>query len=100
MATLEKLPQVKQMTKQLVACLIIHTSKKMLISIDQTKQQALDADPKTIQQINFTGNLEPTRNTTMFSIIKEVKETISDFSQLSKCCKRVLSILFGILFWY
>ena len=29
-----------------------------MIAIDLSKQQALDADPKTIQQMNFTGNLE------------------------------------------
>ena len=29
-----------------------------MIAIDLSKQQALDADPKTIQQINFPGNLE------------------------------------------
>ena len=29
-----------------------------MIAIDLSKQQALDADPKAIQQINFTGNLE------------------------------------------
>ena len=29
-----------------------------MIAIDLTKQQTLDADPKAIQQINFTGNLE------------------------------------------
>ena len=29
-----------------------------LIAIDLRKQQALDADPKAIQQINFTGNLD------------------------------------------
>ena len=29
-----------------------------LIAIDLTKQQALDGDPKAVQQINFTGNLE------------------------------------------
>ena len=28
-----------------------------MMAIDFSKQQALDADPKTIQQINFTGNL-------------------------------------------
>ena len=30
---------------------------KMII-IDLSKQQALDADPKPMQWINFTGNLE------------------------------------------
>ena len=29
-----------------------------MIAIDLSKQQTLDADPKAIQQINFTGNLE------------------------------------------
>ena len=29
-----------------------------LIAIDLRKQQALDAEPKVIQQINFTGNLD------------------------------------------
>ena len=28
-----------------------------MIAIDLSKQQALDADPKAIQQDNFTGNL-------------------------------------------
>ena len=43
------------------------------------KQQILDADPKAIQQINFTGNLE--YNPTTFFIIEEAKETILDFSE-------------------
>ena len=29
-----------------------------LIAIDLSKQQKLDGDPKAIQQINFSGNLE------------------------------------------
>ena len=29
----------------------------MMIAIDLSKQQVLDADPKTIQKDNFTGNL-------------------------------------------
>ena len=28
-----------------------------MIAVDLGKQQALDADPKSLQQINFTGNL-------------------------------------------
>ena len=45
-----------------------------LIAIDLSKQQALGADPKTIQQIKFTGNLVRNEGTTMFSIIEEAKE--------------------------
>ena len=29
-----------------------------MIAIDLSKQRAPDADPKAIQQINFTGNLD------------------------------------------
>ena len=56
-----------------------------MIAIDLSKQQALDADPKAIQQINFTGNLNRgenvNNNTIMFFITKEAKETIFEFSQ-------------------
>ena len=48
-----------------------------MIAIDLSKQQALHADPKAIQQINFTGNLE--NNAVMFFIIEEAKETALDF---------------------
>ena len=51
-----------------------------LIAVDLSKQQKLDVDPKAIQQINFTGNLEED-NTIIFFISEEVKETILDFSQ-------------------
>ena len=52
-----------------------------MIAIDLNKQQALDADPRAIQQINSSANLDRDGNTTMFFIIKEAKETILDFSQ-------------------
>ena len=52
-----------------------------MIAIDLSKQQALDADPRSIQQINFTANLDRDGNTTMFFIIEEAKETVLDFSQ-------------------
>ena len=45
------------------------------------KQQVLDADPRAIQQINFTANLDRAGNTKMFFIIEEPKETVSEFSQ-------------------
>ena len=60
-----------------------------MIVIDLKKQPALDADPKAIQQINFTGNLvhenndgqNVNDNTTMFFIIQEAKENLLDFLQ-------------------
>ena len=51
-----------------------------MIAIDLSKQE-LDAYPKAIQQINFTGNIDRAGQTTMFFIIEEAKETILDFSQ-------------------
>ena len=52
-----------------------------MIVKDLSKQQVLDADPRAIQQINFTANLDRRGNTTMFFIIEEAKETMLDFSQ-------------------
>ena len=81
MITFEKLQLVKEMITQLVVCWITITSKSIkMIAIDSIKQQALDADPKEIQQINFTGNLSGNDNRLMFFIIEEAKETIFDFS--------------------
>ena len=50
-----------------------------MIVIDLSKQQALDANTKLIQQINFNGNLE--NNVVIFFITEEPKETVLDFSQ-------------------
>ena len=52
-----------------------------MIAIDISKQQALDADPRAIKQINITGNLDWAAGAFMFFIIEEVKEAVLDFSQ-------------------
>ena len=52
-----------------------------MIAIDLNKQQAVDADPRTIQQINFTENLNRNGDMTMFFIVEEAKETVLNFSQ-------------------
>ena len=52
-----------------------------MIAVDLSKQQALDADPKAIQQINFTANLGRAGNTRIYFILDEAKETVLDFSQ-------------------
>ena len=52
-----------------------------MIAVDLSKQQALDADPRAIQQINFTVNLDRAGNTRVYFILEEAKETILDFSQ-------------------
>ena len=46
-----------------------------MISIDLSKQQAIDTDPKAIPQIYFTGNLawDSNTNTAIFLIVEEAK---------------------------
>ena len=51
-----------------------------IIAIDLSKQQALDADPQAIEQINFTANLNRA-NTRIYFILEEAKETVLEFSQ-------------------
>ena len=46
-----------------------------MLAVDLSKQQTLDADPKAIQQINFTANLDRTDNTRFYFILEEAKET-------------------------
>ena len=48
-----------------------------MIAVDLSKQQALDADPKAIQQINFEANLD----TRFYFILEETKETVFEFSK-------------------
>ena len=52
-----------------------------MIAIDLNKQQALDADPKAIEEINFTANLDREGNTRLYFILEEAKETVFEFSQ-------------------
>ena len=52
-----------------------------MIPVDLSKKPALDADPREIQQINFTANLDRAGNARIYFILEEAKETILDFSQ-------------------
>ena len=52
-----------------------------MIVVDLSKQQALDSDPKAIQQINFTANVGRVGNTRFYFILEEAKETAFEFSQ-------------------
>ena len=51
-----------------------------ITAIDLSKQEAIDADSKAVQKLNFTANSDQAEDT-MFLIIEETKETILDFSQ-------------------
>ena len=50
-----------------------------MVTIDLSKQKALDANPKSIQQFNFTWNLK--QKATIFFIYEEGKQNFLDFSQ-------------------
>ena len=65
-------------------CLLDYSYFKIcnkFIAIDLSKQQKLDADPKVMQQINFTAVLNRVEGATICFIIEEAKETVSDFSK-------------------
>ena len=63
----------------LLDCPYFKENHKM-IALDLSRQNELDADPRAIQQINFTANLDRAGNTTIFFIIEEAKETVFEFS--------------------
>ena len=65
-------------------CLLDYTYFKKhykMIAIDLRKQQALDANPKAIQQINFRVNLNTEGNTRFYFTLEGAKETVFEFSQ-------------------
>ena len=62
-----------------------------LIATDLSEQQKLDADPKAIQQIDFTGNLARAEGLRMYFATEESKETVLDSS------KRTVKVL---SFWF
>ena len=47
-----------------------------MIALDLRKQEALDANPKAIQQISFTANVDRAGNTRIYFIIEGVKEIL------------------------
>ena len=52
-----------------------------MIAVELSEQQPLDADPRAIQKINFTANLDIAGSTTIYLILEEAKETILNFAQ-------------------
>ena len=55
-----------------------------LIAADLSKQKALDADPKAIQQIIFTDKIKATEaniRTIIYYILEKSKETKLEFSK-------------------
>ena len=53
-----------------------------MIAVDLGKQQAVDADPKAIQEINFTANLDSPDNTRLYFILEEAKKLFMSFHKV------------------
>ena len=77
MVVFEKLQQFKEMNTELVV------NWNWIISKVITRWQALDTNPKSMQEINFKENLgrDGNENTTAVFMIEEAKKTVLDFSQ-------------------
>ena len=71
MKVFKKLQQFNEMIIHLVVCrtIIISKNSYKMVAINLSKQQALDANPKAIQQINFTANLA--KNAVILFIIEK-----------------------------
>ena len=57
----------------MTGCLLDYTYFKKyykMIAVDLSKQQALDADPKAIQQLNFTANLGRGANARFYFLVE------------------------------
>ena len=54
-----------------------------LIAVDLSKQNALDADPRAIQQLVFQGVVEGDNvtKTRLYTILEQSKETILEFAK-------------------
>ena len=75
---------IDQRDASTTGCLLDYTYFKRyykIIAIGLTKQQSLDADPKAIQQISFSFNLDRAGKTRFHLIVEEAKETVFEFSQ-------------------
>ena len=68
-----------------------------LTAIDSSKQQALVADPRAIEQINFITNLDCNGNTIMFFILEEAN--ILDFSNYFGLFTSAVNVLYNNLIW-
>ena len=70
-----------------------------MIAVDLSRQETLDPDPRKIQQINVTANLDRAGRTRIYFILEESKETKLNFAQgtpkvLQICCVIIFSLIY------
>ena len=53
-----------------------------MVAVDLSKQQTINVDPRAIQQIKFTANLDRVKNITKFFITEETKESQTFYKEL------------------
>ena len=70
-----------------------------MIAIDLSKQQALDADPKAIQQINFTWNLDRAVGPTIFFIIEEAYLKKNNSRFFTRNCESIVNLHCFNIIW-
>ena len=69
-----------------------------MIAVDLSRQQALDPDPRKIQQINFTANLDRVGRTRIYFILEESKETKLNSAQGTvKALQLCRAIIFSLI---
>ena len=78
-----KYQQVKVIIIQQAVCYVYFKDNHKLIAVGISKQKALDADPRAIQQIVFQGVVvgENNSKTRLYTILEQSKETVLEFLQ-------------------
>ena len=64
-------------------CIYRQLDNYRLVAVDLSKQKALDADPRAIQEIVFQGVVGGENNTKLghYTILEKSKETILEFAK-------------------
>ena len=63
-----------------------------MTAVNLSKQQALDADRKAIQQINFTANLNKVGNARIHFVLKDTKNCFGLFTRNCKIFVKTISL--------
>ena len=64
-----------------------------MIAVELSKQQALDAYLRAIQQINLASNLDGAGNTRIYFNLEEAKQNYSKFCRRN--CKSIVNMLYN-----
>ena len=71
-----------------------------MIPIDFSKQQALDADSRAIQQINFTEKLDGVWSSSCVNAFHCWRSKENYFGLFTRQCKSILNAFYDYLIWF